>query len=101
LGPFRERATLIFSAALLAATVFLFYAIPKGFIPSEDRDQISIRTEAAENISFDSMVQHQLALLDIVQKDPNVDRFMCSVASGGGQSAHEYREHVHRPQAPP
>jgi HAE1 family hydrophobic/amphiphilic exporter-1 len=83
----RERATLIFSAALLAATVFLFYAIPKGFIPSEDRDQISIRTEAAENISFDSMVQHQLALLDIVQKDPNVDRFMCSVASGGGQSA--------------
>jgi len=83
----RERATLIFSAALLAATVFLFYAIPKGFIPSEDRDQISIRTEAAENISFDSMVQHQLALLDIVQKDPNVDRFMCSVASGGGQVA--------------
>jgi len=83
----RERATMIFSGMVLAATAFLFYAIPKGFIPSEDRDQISVQTEAAQNISFDSMVQHQLALLDIVQKDPNVDRFMCSVASGGGQVA--------------
>jgi len=83
----RERATMIFSGMVLAATAFLFYAIPKGFIPSEDRDQISVQTEAAQNISFDSMVQHQLALLDIVQKDPNVSRFMCNVASGGGQTA--------------
>ncbi|PKN52767.1 MAG: acriflavine resistance protein B [Deltaproteobacteria bacterium HGW-Deltaproteobacteria-13] len=77
------RMTMIFSGIILVATAFLFYVIPKGFIPSEDRDQISMQTEAAQNISFDAMVTHQLALLDIVQRDPNVARFMCSVASGG------------------
>ena len=78
-----RRTAMIFSGVILAATVLLFYIIPKGFIPSEDRDQISMQTEAAQNISFDAMVEHQMALLDIVQKDPNVARFMCSVASGG------------------
>jgi HAE1 family hydrophobic/amphiphilic exporter-1 len=77
------RAAMIFSGIILAATVLLFYVIPKGFIPSEDRDQISMQTEAAQNISFDAMVAHQTALLEIVQQDPNVARFMCSVSSGG------------------
>jgi HAE1 family hydrophobic/amphiphilic exporter-1 len=78
-----RRLTMIFSGIVLIATAWLFYEIPKGFIPSEDRDQISMQTEAAQDISFDSMVEHQMALLDIVQRDPNVARFMCSVASGG------------------
>jgi HAE1 family hydrophobic/amphiphilic exporter-1 len=80
------RMTMIFSGVILAATAFLFYAIPKGFIPSEDRAQISMQTEAAQNISFDAMVQHQMALLDIVQGDPHVARLMCNVGSGGGGS---------------
>ena len=78
-----RRLTMIFSGIVLVATAWLFYEIPKGFIPSEDRDQIAMQTEAAQSISFDSMVAHQMALLDIVQRDPNVARFMCSVASGG------------------
>lgn len=80
------RMTMIFSAVILAATAFLFYTIPKGFIPSEDRSQISMQTEAAQNISFDAMVRHQMALLDIVQDDPNVTRLMCNVGGGGGAS---------------
>ncbi len=81
------RTAMIFSGVILGATVLLFYVIPKGFIPSEDRDQISMQTEAAQNISFDAMVAHQMALLEIVQKDPNVARFMCSVSSGGSSGA--------------
>ncbi len=77
------RITMIFSGVILAATAYLFYEIPKGFIPSEDRAQISMQTEAAQDISFDSMVQHQMALLDVVQGDSNFARLMCSVASGG------------------
>ncbi|OPY13868.1 MAG: Multidrug resistance protein MdtB [Syntrophus sp. PtaB.Bin001] len=81
------RTTLIFSGIILGITALLFYVIPKGFIPSEDRDQISIKTEAAQNISFDAMVKHQLSLLDIVQRDPNVVRFMCSVSSGSSSGS--------------
>jgi HAE1 family hydrophobic/amphiphilic exporter-1 len=78
------RMTMIFSGVILAATAYLFYDIPKGFIPSEDRAQISVQTEAAQNISFDAMVRYQMALLDIVQDDPNVSRLMCNVGRGGG-----------------
>lgn len=81
------RETMIFSGVVLVATTVLFYVIPKGFIPSEDRAQISIQTEAAQNISFEAMVQHQLALADIVRRDPNVARFMCSVSSGGSSGS--------------
>src|SRR5262249_15390386 len=76
---------LAFSALILAGTVALFMIIPKGFIPSEDIDQLTGTTEAAEGTSFDSMVSHQQQIAAILQKDPNVAGFMSSVgASGGG-----------------
>ncbi|MGO8703902.1 MAG: efflux RND transporter permease subunit [Candidatus Brocadiia bacterium] len=74
-----RRTTMAFSAVILIATGYLFWKTPKGFIPSEDRDQISVRTEAAQDVSFDGMVAHQQALADIVQGDPNVDRFMSAI----------------------
>ena len=74
-----RRTTMAFSAVILIATGYLFWTTPTGFIPTEDRDQISVRTEAAQDISFDGMVAHQQALADIVQNDPNVDRFMSAI----------------------
>jgi len=44
----RRRQTMIFSAAILVATVVLFVKVPKGFLPSEDTEQISGTTETAE-----------------------------------------------------
>jgi hydrophobic/amphiphilic exporter-1 (mainly G- bacteria), HAE1 family len=84
-----RRLTMIFSGLVLIATVYLFMLVPKGFIPSEDRDQIRIQTEAAQDVSFDGMKDHQLALADIIQKHPDVSRFMCSIGlttSGSGGS---------------
>ena len=50
--------------------------IPKDFIPSQDTGQISVATEAIQGISFDAMVQRQLAALGIVRQDPAVESFM-------------------------
>ena len=80
-----RRVTMVISLAILASTVWLYLEVPKGFIPSEDRDQISINTQAAQDISFDAMVAHQLALADILEKNPNVERFMCSVGGNTGR----------------
>ncbi|MFA6135459.1 MAG: efflux RND transporter permease subunit [Phycisphaerae bacterium] len=77
--------TLAFSLAILVLTGVLFMAIPKGFIPSEDRDQIMVQTEVAQDASFDAMVAHQQQLADIVQKDPSVERFMSSVGTNTGR----------------
>jgi hydrophobic/amphiphilic exporter-1 (mainly G- bacteria), HAE1 family len=78
-----RRSTMIVTGLLLLATIYLFSVSPKGFIPSEDTGQISGITEAAQGISFDSMVLHQKALADIVKKDPNVASFTSSAGAGG------------------
>jgi HAE1 family hydrophobic/amphiphilic exporter-1 len=82
----RRRATLLFSAAILAATVFLFVIVPKGFIPSEDTGFLSGSTEGAEGLSFEGMLNHQKAVAAIVAKDPNISGFTSSVGGGGGSN---------------
>jgi len=79
----RQRATMAVSGLLLVLTGYLFYVIPKGFLPSEDQGNIFVFTEAAQGISFDSMVSHQKALAAIVAQDPNVSSFFSSVGAGG------------------
>jgi HAE1 family hydrophobic/amphiphilic exporter-1 len=79
-----QLATLLVSLAVLAGTAGLFLVIPKGFVPSEDRDMIMARTEGPEGISYQLMLDHQQALVEVVQRDPNVLCFMSSAGSGGG-----------------
>ena len=83
-GFLRHRLmTMIFTALILAGTFFLFRNLPKGFIPSEDTSQIWVTTEAAEGISFDSMVEHQKAVASVVKEDPNVEAFMSNAGARG------------------
>jgi HAE1 family hydrophobic/amphiphilic exporter-1 len=79
-----RRSTMVFLAVIMALTFWLFKIVPKGFIPSEDRNQIFTLTEAAEDISWDSMQRHQQALAEIVSRDPNVDSFMSSAGARAG-----------------
>jgi HAE1 family hydrophobic/amphiphilic exporter-1 len=75
--------TMIFTALILAGTFLLFQDLPKGFIPSEDTSQISVTTEAAEGISFESMVEHQKAVASVVKEDPSVAAFMSNAGARG------------------
>ena len=79
----RRGLALAFSALVLVGTVVLARFVPKGFIPSEDQQQLRGTTETAEGTSYDAMVKHQLAAAAIVQEDPNVDGFMSAVGGGG------------------
>jgi HAE1 family hydrophobic/amphiphilic exporter-1 len=78
-----RRGTMMLSGAMLIATVWMFYVIPKGFIPSEDNDELIMFTLAAQGISFDSMRAHQLELVKLLGKDPNIRDFFASIGSGG------------------
>jgi HAE1 family hydrophobic/amphiphilic exporter-1 len=75
-------ATMAVSAAVAVATIYMFIVIPKGFLPDEDQGQIFIFTEGPQGISFDSMVEHQLALTQVVAQQPWVDSFMSTAAGG-------------------
>ena len=76
--------TMMVSALLLVGTVYLFRIVPKGFIPSVDTGQISGQTEAIQGIGFQSMVEHQQQVMDILLKDPNVASFTSNVGGFGG-----------------
>ena len=83
----RRRATLAFSGIVLVLTVILFMKIPKGFIPSEDSGLLVGVTEAAQGISFQSMVDHQLTVAQMVQDDPNVESFVSAIGGIGASNA--------------
>ena len=78
-----RRATLIFSLLLILATAYLFVVIPKDFVPSQDTGQITGSTEAAQGISFQSMVDHQKAVADVIRQEPEVEAFMAAAGATG------------------
>lgn len=73
-------AAMIFTAAVMAASVYLFTSAPKGFIPSEDRNFFTCFTMAADSVSYEDMAAHQEVLNKIVIDDPDVD-MLVSVAA--------------------
>ncbi len=81
-----RRSILAFSLALLLATLYLFWIVPKGFIPSEDNSQVFVVTEAPQGTSFDAMTRYQQTVAGLIRPDPNVQQFFSSVG-GGGASA--------------
>ncbi len=78
---FRKTVMLIF-AILMVFTVLMFGIVSKGFIPTEDTNQIFTATEGPQGISFEEMVRHQKQVADIVAKNPNVLSVMSSVDNG-------------------
>jgi HAE1 family hydrophobic/amphiphilic exporter-1 len=69
---------------VLVATVWMFIDIPKGFIPDQDTDQISVITEALQGTSFYQMEEYQQQIATIVRDNPNVAALMSTV---GGTAA--------------
>jgi HAE1 family hydrophobic/amphiphilic exporter-1 len=78
-----RRTTMIVLGLLLVGTVYLFKAIPKGFLPVEDNGQIVTFTRGPQGISFDAMKQHQMALNEIAAHDPATLTFFSSVGASG------------------
>jgi HAE1 family hydrophobic/amphiphilic exporter-1 len=67
--------------AVLALTAYLFYIVPKGFIPDTDNDQLSATTEAAQGTSYYQMVQYQQKVTDILRQDPDIESMISSVSN--------------------
>jgi multidrug efflux pump len=67
-----QTATLIVAVVTLAATIFLYIIIPKGFFPVQDTGIIQGISEATQTISFPAMAERQQALSKIILQDPAV-----------------------------
>ncbi len=80
-----QRLTLISVLASLLATILAFNAMPKGFFPLEDTGFVFAITEAAQDISYDAMVEKQKQAAAIIAQDPAVQNVF--FALGGGRGA--------------
>jgi HAE1 family hydrophobic/amphiphilic exporter-1 len=61
---------------LIGATIYLFGAVSKGFIPEEDNDSMMVTLEAAQGTSYYKMVDYVQRVSAILRRDPNIDSFM-------------------------
>jgi HAE1 family hydrophobic/amphiphilic exporter-1 len=78
--------TMAAGLAVLAGTVYMFIHIPKGFIPDQDTDQLSVITEAAQGTSFYEMAEYQKMVAEIVRQNPNVAALMSTVGGAGAST---------------
>ena len=78
-----QALTLLSLAACLAATVYLFISLPKGFFPQDDTGFIIATTEANADISFPAMAKLQDRAAEIVQGDSAVQAFGGFIGGGG------------------
>ncbi len=79
----QRRIVLLVALLTFVATAWLFVTIPKGFFPEEDIGQISISTEAAEDVSFPAMVVLQSRVAEVLRNDPAVATVNSFNGAGG------------------
>ncbi|NHZ36445.1 efflux RND transporter permease subunit [Massilia rubra] len=82
----RRGAVLLAALAILALTVGLYIAIPKGLLPEEDLGQIRVSTEASEDISSSAMLALHMKVAAAVKADPNVRDVSSSVSGDNNGS---------------
>ena len=79
-----RRIMLMATIASFFITIALFMWIPKGFFPLEDTGFIFAATEAAQDISYDAMVDKQKQAAEIIKQDEAVDNVFYAVGGGRG-----------------
>ncbi|MGE0715397.1 MAG: efflux RND transporter permease subunit, partial [Alphaproteobacteria bacterium] len=74
---------LLVSFGTVALTFHLFTTMPKGFFPLEDTGQLSVTTEAGQDISFPAMAELQQRIAKIFMNDPAVAQVNASAGATG------------------
>ena len=84
--------TLMVFFATMAASVYLYIAIPKGFFPIQDTGLVTGFAEAGQDISPQEMARLMVRLGDVVAKDPDIAAVGSAMGStGSAQTANTGR----------
>lgn len=84
---FSLKHTFIIFLVFLGTTVLSVYLLqvtPKGFFPQEDIGQLTVSTQARQDISYDEMVALQTRVAAIFAKSPYVTHVAQNVGSNNG-----------------
>ena len=81
-----KGVTMLVSATLLAATVYLFTIIPTGFIPNVDTGQLQGQVEFIQGLGFDAAVARMKDVMNVLKSDDNVASYTANVGGFGGST---------------
>ena len=87
-----QPLTLAVTLATMAATVYLYVRIPKGFFPQQDTGRLTGQILADQNTSFQAMNQRLETFVAIMMKDPGVS--YVQAYAGGGSITNQARMFV-------
>jgi multidrug efflux pump len=87
--------------ATIAATVFLFIVVPKGFFPEQDNGTIFGGIQGSQDASFQVMQAAALRVSDIIKIDPAVSAVVTSVGGSGSAGAATNSGFVYAALKPP
>jgi multidrug efflux pump len=77
-----QPLTLAVTIATMAATIFLYVKVPKGFFPQQDTGRLTGSILADQNTSFQAMDRRLRQFVDILLTDPGID-YVQAYAGGG------------------
>ena len=87
-----QFTTLMLFFATMGVTAYLYIVIPKGFFPNQDTGVLVGITKAGQDVSFAEMARRQVAIAEVVAKDPAVAKISSSIGAGlGGQTGNNGR----------
>lgn len=81
-----RRTTMAVLLLTFGLTAYLFVAIPKGFIPTEDNGTIFAFTEAAQDVSFEAMMARQRAVAEVFRTHPHVEQLVSFIGASGSST---------------
>jgi multidrug efflux pump len=88
----RHRAlTLVVWVAVIALTAGLYYKVPKSDFPEDDTGLIFGSTEAATDVSYETMRRLQLQAADVVMSDPAVAGIGSFIGTSGNNTVNQGR----------
>ncbi len=82
-----QRLVLASFLATVVATGVLYVAIPKGFFPQQDTGVIYGTTEVTQDASFAELKDRQLAVTRVLEKDPDIARWVSTIGSIGSNAS--------------
>ena len=76
-----QRATIVFSVGMTALTIYLFFVVPKGFMPAVDVPYFHATLEASQDNSFDRMIVYGQEVNKILATIPGMQSKLSGVES--------------------
>ncbi|MCU1291372.1 MAG: Cation efflux system protein CusA, partial [Bryobacterales bacterium] len=96
-----RRITLGASVLLTVSTVYLFFIVPKSFMPTVDQGFAFGGSEAAQDTSFEEMVRIQKQVAHVVRSNKWVDSFGMGTGNGAQNQGFMFidlKKDKHRPK---